>query len=164
MRHTGRGSRGRPLSRMPCIWQGSAMVGRGTCSTQRIGSWASLMPGTMMRERLPIRLTDGLQSRLPDAARARGTDLSSVVQQALMAYLEGVRGTAPTSVPPHTPEDCLAVVVGHASPRAQRHLTAVFARLEGILTRQGQSRLWFVAESLAHWAEWAEQRLDAADP
>jgi hypothetical protein len=116
-----------------------------------------------MSERITVRLEDAVYGRLTDATRARGMDVSSVVRQALMAYLEGARGTAPTSVSPHTPEDCLAVVVGHASPRAQRQLTAVFARLEGILTRQGQSRLWFVAETLAHWAARAESHAHAAD-
>jgi Ribbon-helix-helix protein, copG family len=112
-----------------------------------------------MSERITVRLEDAVYGRLSDAARAQGTDLSSVVRQALMAYLERARGTAPTSVPPHTPEDCLAVVVGHASPRAQRQLTAVLARLDGILTRQGRSRLWFVAETLAIWAAKAESRV-----
>jgi hypothetical protein len=113
----------------------------------------------MTRERVTICLTDDLQSRLADAAKARGTGLPSRVRQAVMAYLEGARGTAPASVPPHTPQDCLAVVAGYASPRAQRQLTAVLARLDGILTRQGRSRLWFVAETLAIWAAKPESRV-----
>ena len=79
-----------------------------------------------------------------------------------MAYLEGAGGTAPTSMPFHTPEDCLAVVVSRASPRSQRHLTAVFARLDAILTRQGRTRLWFVAETLAIWVAKAEPRVNEA--
>ena len=111
-----------------------------------------------MPERITVRLDDEVYGRLSDAAEARGMDVSSVVRQAVMAHLEGASGTAPTSVPPHTPEDCLAVVVSHASPRAQRHLTAVFARLDGILTRQGRSRLWFMGETLGIWAAKAELR------
>ena len=100
-----------------------------------------------MPERITVRLDDEVYGRLSDAARARGTDVSSVVRQAMMVYLEVSSETAPMSAPPHTPEDCLAVVLSHASPRAQGHLTAVFARLDGILARQGRSRLWFVAET-----------------
>lgn len=116
-----------------------------------------------MSERITVRLEDAVYGRLSDAARAQGTDLSSVVRQAVMASLEGAEGTAPTSMPPHTPEDCLAVVVSHASPRAQHHLTSTLARLDAILIRQGYSRLWFVAETLALWAERAEARVQAAD-
>jgi Ribbon-helix-helix protein, copG family len=109
-----------------------------------------------MSERITIRLDDAVYSRLTDAAKARGIDLSSVVRQAVIAYLEGAGGTAPTPMLHHTPEDCLAVVVSHASPRAQHHLTEVLARLDGILTRQGRSRLWFMGETLGIWAAKAE--------
>ena len=103
-----------------------------------------------------------LRSRLSDAARAHGTDLSSVVRRAVMAYLESMSGIAHTLVPPHTPEDCLAVVVSHASPCTQSHLTAVLARLDRILQRQGPSRLWFVAEALAYRVAKAEARVNEA--
>jgi hypothetical protein len=79
-------------------------------------------------------------------------DVSSVVRQAVMAHLEGASGTASTLVPPHTPEDCLAVVVSHASPVAQRRLAEAFARLDRIRTQQRCTRLWFVVETLALWA------------
>jgi hypothetical protein len=114
--------------------------------------------GTMVRERLTIRLDDSLRSRLSDAAKARAMDVSSVVRQAVMSLLEGANGTVPTSVPPHTPEDCLAVVLSHASPVAQRRLAEAFARLDRIRTR-----LWFVVETLAHWAARVEPRAHAAD-
>ena len=116
-----------------------------------------------MSERITVRLDEAVYGRLSDAANARGVDVTSVVRQALMAYLERASGTAPASVPPHTPEDCLAILVSHASPRAQRHLTAVFARLDTILTRQGRSRLWFVAETLAYWVAKAEPLVNPAD-
>jgi hypothetical protein len=64
-------------------------------------------------------------------------------------------------VPLHTPEDCLAVVVSHASPQAQHRLAEVFTRLDKSLTRQGHAQLWLVAETLAIWAATAEPR--AAD-
>jgi hypothetical protein len=89
-------------------------------------------------------------------------DVFSVVRQAVMAYLEGASGLAPRSVLPHTPGECLGVVMSHASPRAQRHLAVVFTRLDGLLTRQGHSRLWFVAETLAVWAAKAEPRVEEA--
>jgi hypothetical protein len=111
-----------------------------------------------MSERVTIRLDDGLRSRLSDAAKARGMDVSSVVRQAVLAHLEGASGTTPTSVPPHTSEDCLAVVLSHASPVAQRRLAEAFARLDRICTR-----LWFVAETLALWAARVEPRAHAAD-
>jgi hypothetical protein len=75
-----------------------------------------------------------------------------------MAYLEGVSGSAFTSAPPHTPEDCLAVVISHASSVAQRRLAEAFARLDRIRTQ-----LWFVAETLALWAARVEPRAHAAD-
>jgi hypothetical protein len=80
-----------------------------------------------------------------------------------MERLEGVSGNALTSAPPHTAEGRLAVVVSHPSSRSERHLTTVLARLDGILIRQGRSRLWFVAETLAIWAERAEARVHAAE-
>ena len=109
-----------------------------------------------MSERITVRLDDALYGRLTDAARARGVDISLVVRRAMLDHLEGASGTALTFAPPHTPEDCLGVVVSHASPRAHRHLTAVFARLDTILIRQGRSRLWFVGETLGIWAAKAE--------
>jgi Ribbon-helix-helix protein, copG family len=111
-----------------------------------------------MPERITVRLDDEVYSRLSDAAKARGMDVSAVVRQAVMAHLEGASGTAPTSVPPHTPEDCLAVVVSHASPVAQRRLAEAFARLDRIRTR-----LWLVAETLALWAARVEPRVHGAD-
>jgi hypothetical protein len=126
----------------------SALVRFGACSTQRIRSCTSLTTKTLIRERLTLPLDDWLAI----------TAVSSVVRQAVMAHLEGASGTAPTSVPPHTPEDCLAVVLSHASPVAQRRLAETFARLDGIRTR-----LWFVAETLALWAARVEPRAHAAD-
>jgi hypothetical protein len=111
-----------------------------------------------MSERITVRLDEAVYGRLSDAARARGTDVSSVVRQAVMAYLEGARGTAPASPPSHTPEDCLAVVVSYASPVAQRRLAEAFARLDRIRTR-----LWLVAETLALWAAQVEPRAHTAD-
>ena len=111
-----------------------------------------------MSERITVRLDDEAYGSLTDAARARRMDVSSIVRQAVMAHLEGASGTAPTSAPPHTPEDCLAVVVSHASPVAQRRLAEAFARLDKIRTR-----LWFVAETLALWAARVEPRVHAAD-
>jgi predicted transcriptional regulator len=49
-----------------------------------------------MPERITVRLDDAVHGRLTDAARARGVDVSSVVRQAVMAYLEEVSGTAST--------------------------------------------------------------------
>jgi predicted transcriptional regulator len=111
-----------------------------------------------MSERITIRLDDAVYDRLIEASRQGAMDVSAFVRQALIAVLEKASDTS-DPVPPHHPEDCLAVVVSHASPRAQRHLSAVFARLDGILTRQGRSRLWFAAETLAHWAAKAELRV-----
>jgi hypothetical protein len=112
----------------------------------------------MMSERITIRLDEAVYGRLSDAAKTRGMDVSSVVRQAVMAHLEAASGTAPTSVPPHTPEDCLAVVISHASPIAQRRLAEAFAWLDRIRTW-----LWFVAETLALWAARVEPRVHGAD-
>ena len=85
----------------------------------------------MMSERITARLDDEVYSRLSDAAKARGLDISSVARQAVIAYLEGASETVPTFVPLHRPEDCLAVVVSHASPRAQRRLAETLTRIDG---------------------------------
>ena len=111
-----------------------------------------------MPERITIRPDEAVYGRLSDAAKTRAMGVSSVVRQAVMAHLEGASGTAPTAVPPHTPEDCLAVVIGHASPVAQRRLAEAFARLDRIRTR-----LWLVAETLALWAAQVEPRAHTAD-
>ncbi len=108
--------------------------------------------------RITLRVPEELHARLSDAAVQQGADVSAFVRQVLVAALEGPSDT-PTSVPSHMPEDCLAVLLGQASPRVQRHLAEVFARLDGILTRQGHSRLWFVAETLACWVDVVAQRL-----
>jgi hypothetical protein len=98
-------------------------------------------------------------SRRPDKG---AMDISAFVRQALIRALDQASDT-PVSATVHRPDDCLHVVVSHASPQAQRHLTAVLARLDGILARQGRSRLWFVAETLALWVARAEPRAHAAD-
>jgi hypothetical protein len=75
-----------------------------------------------MSERITVRLDDELYGWLMDAAKARRMDISSVVRQAVSASVAGARTSALPSVPPHTPEDCLAIVLSHASPRTQRRL------------------------------------------
>ena len=114
-----------------------------------------------MSERITVRLEDAVYSRLSDAAKARWTDVSSVVRQALITALEGVSDT-PAVATIHRPDDCLAVVVSHASPRAQRRLAETLTRIDGPLKGQGRTRLWFVAETLACWAAKAEQRISEA--
>jgi hypothetical protein len=123
---------------------------------------ADLGRSPTMPERITVRLNDAVYGRLTDAAKARGVDLSSVVRHAVIAYLEGASETAPTLVPLHHPEDCLAVVISHASPRTQRRLAETFTRIDGALKRQGCTPLWFVAETLAHWAAQAERRVSEA--
>jgi predicted transcriptional regulator len=115
-----------------------------------------------MSERITVRLDDELYGWLMDAAKARRMDISSVVRQAVSASVAGARTSALPSVPPHTPEDCLAVVLSQASLRTQRRLAETFTRIDGLLKNQGRSRLWFVAETLAHWTERAEQRVHEA--
>jgi hypothetical protein len=115
-----------------------------------------------MPERITVRLDDALYGQLREASRQGAMDVSTFVRQALITALDRTSDTS-ASVPLHHPDDCLHVVVSHASPRAQHHLTEVFARLDGSLACQGRSRLWFVAETLALWAAKAEPRAHAAD-
>jgi hypothetical protein len=115
-----------------------------------------------MPERIMVRLDDELYGRLSDAAKARGLDGSAMVRQAVSASVEGACTSACPAVPPHPPEDCLAVVLSQASLRTQRRLAETFTRIDGALKSQGRSRLWFVAETLAHWTERAEQRVHEA--
>jgi hypothetical protein len=115
-----------------------------------------------MPERITVRLDDAMYGRLIEASQQGAMDISAFVRQALIRALDQASDT-PVSATVHRPDDCLHVVVSHASPQAQRHLTAVLARLDGILARQGRSRLWFVAETLALWVARAEPRAHAAD-
>jgi hypothetical protein len=115
-----------------------------------------------MSERITVRMDDELCRRLSDAAKTRGMDVSSIVRQAVIAYIEGARTSALPAVPPHSPEDCLAVVISQASPRTQRRLAETLTRIDGTLKRQGCTRLWFVAETLAYWAAQAERRVSEA--
>jgi hypothetical protein len=89
-------------------------------------------------------------------------DVSAFVRQTFITALEKASDT-PDPAPPRHPEDCLAVMVGHASPVAQRRLSEAFTRLNGPLMRQRRSRSWFVAETLALWAARVEPRAHAAD-
>jgi hypothetical protein len=89
-------------------------------------------------------------------------DVSAFVRQTFITALEKASDT-PDPAPPRHPEDCLAVVVGHASPIAQRRLAEAFARLDRIRTHQRCTRLWFVAETLALWAARVEAHVHIAD-
>lgn len=76
-----------------------------------------------MGERLTIRLDDGLRSRLSDVAEARGIDISSVVRQAVMAYLDGVSGITPTAPPPHDREACAQAILAGCPYEVQHELS-----------------------------------------
>jgi hypothetical protein len=89
-------------------------------------------------------------------------DISAFVHQTFIKAL-GKASDTPDSATPRHPEDCLGVVVGHASPVAQRRLSEAFTRLNGPFMRQRRSRSWFVAETLAIWVARAERRLHPAD-
>jgi hypothetical protein len=64
-----------------------------------------------MRERLTIRLTEDLRSRLSDVARARGMDVSSIVRQAVIAELDGTNGTTPAAPLVHDREACAQTIL-----------------------------------------------------
>jgi hypothetical protein len=115
-----------------------------------------------MPQPITIRLDDAMYGRLIEAFRHAAMDVSAYVPQALITALDRASDT-PASAQPHHPDDWLAVVVTHTPPQAQRHLTAVLARPDGILIRQGRSRLLFGAETLALWAAQAEPHAHAAD-
>ena len=115
-----------------------------------------------MPERITVRLDDAMYGRLIEASQQGAMDISAFVLQALIRALDRVSDT-PASAPLHHPDDCLAVVISHASPMAQRRLAEAFRRVDVPLTRQGRTRLWFVAETLALWVAWAEPRAHAAD-
>jgi hypothetical protein len=115
-----------------------------------------------MREWQMLRPDDGWRSRPSDIATAQGKDVSPILRQALIRALDWALDTPVSTLLSH-PEDCLAFVISHASPVAERRLAEAFARLDRLRTRQRCTRLWLVAETLALWVARVEPRTHAAD-
>jgi Ribbon-helix-helix protein, copG family len=89
-----------------------------------------------MAERITVRLDDEVYGRLADAAKARGTDVSSVVRQAVIADLDGVSRIAPTAPPPHDREACAQAILTGCPSEVQHEVS---------------TRITRVGLPLAHW-------------
>jgi hypothetical protein len=107
-----------------------------------------------MGERVTIRLDDDLRSRLSDVAKARGMNLSSVVRQAVMPYMESPKARASV-----TPDASSAIHVHDVDMCAQTLLEGCLPEVQQVLLTGAQTMdcslvdLVHAALIVAAWSE-----------
>ncbi len=103
-------------------------------------------------ERITVRLSDALRMELSDVAKARGTDVSSVVRQAVRAYLDGMSGNTPTAPPPHDREACAQAVLEGCWPWVRQEVLARMTRVGLPLANLFESLLTVAVEPVGDTA------------
>ena len=108
-----------------------------------------------MPERITVRLDDALYGRLSVAAQARGTDVSSVVRQAVLAHLDGIDRTPLTAPPAHDREACAQAILATCPVEVQ---DALWARLTPVGLPLAHVLRLLVTVAVAPFADHAQQQ------
>jgi hypothetical protein len=82
-----------------------------------------------MGHRITLRVADTLTQQIAAAATQRGVSVSDIVREALVRFFDVPKAgplfpRAPAARPSHTPKDCIATMLRHASPVVQARVAA----------------------------------------